>query len=64
MLSNESIEYRVAFSRDLHRTSGTHGEYSEASAQSVWYLNKEMREPTEIVIFWEGYMNVLLTIVI
>ena len=40
LLSNKSIEYRVAVSRDLHRTSGTNGEYSEASAQSVQYLNK------------------------
>ena len=54
LLSNKSIEYRVTVSRDLHRTSGTNGEYSQASAQSVWYLNKQMREPTESVLFSGG----------
>ena len=62
LLRNNSIEYRVSFSRDLQRTSGSNWEYSQASAQSVWYLNKEMREPTEIVFFQEGYTNVQLTI--
>ena len=52
LLRNESIEYRVSVSRDLQRTSGSNGEYSQASAQSVRYLNKEMREPTEIVFFF------------
>ena len=44
----------MAVSSDLQRTSGTNGEYSQASAQSVRYLNKEIREPTEIVLFSEG----------
>ena len=54
LLSNESIDYRLAVSRDLQQTCGTNGEYSPATPQSVWYLNKEMREPTEIVLFSGG----------
>ena len=50
-LNNKSIEYRISKSRDTQRTRNSSGEYTEASENSIKALNKEVKEPTEIVSF-------------
>ena len=53
-LDNKSIEYRISKSRDTQRTRNSSGEYTEASENSIKALNKEVKEPTEIVFFSGG----------
>ena len=53
-LNNESIEYQISKSRDTQRTRNSSGKYTEASANSIKALNKEVKEPTEIVFFSGG----------
>ena len=53
-LERESITYRIAYSRDLQRTRSTNAEYNNASASTIKSLNKELKEPSEIVLFSGG----------
>ena len=53
-MDNNSIIYRRSISRDLQRVNGTNAEYTLTSPQSVKSLNKEMKEPIEIVLFSGG----------
>jgi len=53
-LENESIDFRIARSRDTQRTRSTNAEYSDASTNSINALNKALKEPAEIVLFSGG----------
>ena len=53
-LTNDQIIYRISKSRDMQRTRGTNAEYVEASIQSIKVLDKELKEPTELVFFIGG----------
>ena len=53
-LDNESIPYRLAHSRDPQRTRSTNAEYNNASEISKKALNKQLKEPSEIVLFSGG----------
>ena len=53
-LSNNAMVYRIAHSRDLQRNRSTNAEYSDASTNSIKALNKELKKPSEIVLFAGG----------
>ena len=53
-LETESIVYTIAYSRDSQRTRSTNAEYSDASENSIKALNKELKEPSQIVFFAGG----------
>ena len=53
-MDTESIVYRIAHSRDSQRTRSTNAEYSDASDNSIKALNKELKEPSQIVFFAGG----------
>ena len=53
-LNNSGIVYRISSSRDTQRTRSTHAEYSRATQQNIKCLNKELKEPTELVFFIGG----------
>ena len=55
LLDTESIVFRVAYSRDLQRTRSTNAEYSDATENSIKALNKELKEPSQIVFFAGGF---------
>jgi len=58
-LDTESIIFRVAYSRDLQRTRSTNAEYSDATENSIKALNKELKEPSQIVFLLGAFTNVL-----
>ena len=53
-LNIDGTPYRVSKSRDSQRTRGTNGEYISASEQSIKSLDKELKEPAELVFFVGG----------
>ena len=53
-LENDNIPFRLSRSRDMHRTQSTNAEYSIATPQSIKTLNKELKEPSEIIFFAGG----------
>ena len=53
-MDTENIQYRNAYSRDSQRTRSTNAEYSDASDISKRALNKQLEEPSEIVLFAGG----------
>lgn len=55
LLDTESIIFRVAYSRDLQRTRSTNAEYSDATENSIKALNKELKEPSQIIFFSWGF---------
>ena len=50
----ESIEFRSSFSKDRQRSRSSNAEYGPASEQTIRYLNKHLKEPTEIIFFVGG----------
>ena len=52
MLDNESIPYISLFARDLQRSRSTNAEFSNALELVIKALNKELKEPMEIVFFF------------
>ena len=50
-LQNTNTPYRVAKASDMQRTRSTNSDYSAASQQSIKALNKELKEPSELVFF-------------
>ena len=53
-LYTDEVPFRISKSRDSQRTRGTNGEYTFASEQSIKSLDKELKEPSEIVFFIGG----------
>ena len=53
-LQNESITYRIAFARNNQRNRSTSAEYGPANQTSIRALNKELKEPLELVFFAGG----------
>ena len=53
-LQNTNTPYRVSKASDLQRTRSTNSDYSAASQQSIKALNKELKEPSELVFFAGG----------
>ena len=53
-MDTENIQYRIAYSRGSQHTRSTNAEYNDASAISKKKLNKELKEPSEIVFFPGG----------
>ena len=52
--TDDGTPFRLATSRDSQRTRGTNGDYTPASEQSIKSLDKELKEPAEIVFFEGG----------
>ena len=46
--------YVLATSRDTHKLKGANGDYTPANEQSVKALNKELREPSKLILFSGG----------
>ena len=57
-LSTDNIPFRISKSRDSQRTRGSNAEYGIATDASIQALNKELKEPSEIVFLEEVFMNV------
>ena len=53
-LNDVGIVYRISRSTDTQRTRSTHAEFYAASEQSIKSLNKDLKEPTELVFFVGG----------
>ena len=53
-LSTDNIPFRISNSRDSQRTRGSNAEYGIATDASIQALNKELKEPSEIVFFRGG----------
>ena len=53
-LTNDQTQFFISKSRDMQRTRGTNAEYIEASLQSIKFLDKELKEPSELVFFVGG----------
>ena len=50
-LQNDLVTYRLALERDKQRTRSTNAEYGLATEQSIKALNKDLKEPSELVFF-------------
>ena len=50
-LQNDSITFRIAYSRDRQQTIIINAEYGPALEQSIKVLNKNLKESSELVIF-------------
>ena len=53
-LATAGTRHLVARSRDTHKVKGASGDYTEASETSTKALNKDLREPSELVFFPGG----------
>ena len=53
-LNNDGIIYRTVIARDTQRNLSTNAEYGPASIQSIKSLNKDLKEPLELVFFSGG----------
>ena len=53
-LAIAGTQHLVAWSRDTHKVKGASGDYTEASETSTKALNKDLREPSELVFFPGG----------
>ena len=58
-LNDAGIAYRISSSIDTQRTRSTHAEFYRATEQSIKSLNKDLKEPTELVFLLAEYMNAL-----
>ena len=54
LLQNDKIPFRVISSRDRQRARSTTAEYGPALDRSIKTLNKELKEPSELVFFSGG----------
>ena len=54
LLTNNQILYCFSKSRDKQRTKGTNAEYLDATIQSIKCLDKEVKEPDELVFVVGG----------
>ena len=53
-LNNDGSIYRTVIARDTQRNQSTNAEYGPASIQSIKSLNKDLKEPSELVFFSGG----------
>ena len=53
-LENNDTPYLVATSQDTRKIKGASGDYTPTNKLSVKALNKELREPLELVMFPGG----------
>ena len=53
-LTNEGTLFQIATSIDTQKIKGSSADYSPANEQSINALNKELKEPTELVLFPGG----------
>lgn len=50
-LQRESVEFFCSVASDKHRSGRTNAEYSQATQKSIDCLNKELKEPEELLFF-------------
>lgn len=53
-LTAEGVEFRAVTARDTQKRKGTNGDYVPASEQCIKQLDREMKEPRELVLFPGG----------
>jgi len=53
-LINESTEFRLSYAKDKQRIRSSNAEYAPASEQTIKVLNKQLKEPSELIFFKGG----------
>ena len=50
-MSNDRIDYITVLARDTQQSQSTNAEYGPASIQCIKSLNKDLKEPSELIFF-------------